>query len=78
MGNCPCRWMRHKLANGMKARKRAGKTTTLFSSLNGILEYIMVLPEVKYCGTKLVPRSDLRVGILQGESPPILTSERVT
>ena len=33
------------------------------------MEYIMVLPEVKYVGIKIVPRSDFRVGI---------TSRRIT
>ena len=33
MGNYPCRWMNHKLANGMKMWKGYGNTTTLLFSL---------------------------------------------
>jgi hypothetical protein len=55
--------MSHKFANGMKMRKGIGNTTTLLFSLNGLKEYMMVLPEVKYTGGKPVPRSDLQAGI---------------
>jgi hypothetical protein len=68
MGNCPQRWMSHKLANGMKMWKGIGNTTTLFFSLNRLTECMMVLPEVKDSGA-IVPCSDLRVGT---------TSRRIT
>ena len=60
MGNCPWSRMSHKLANGMKMWKRIGNTTTLLFSLNGLTKYMMVLPEVKYAGIKIVPQSDFR------------------
>jgi len=56
------------LANGMKMWKGIGNTTTLLFSLNRLMEYMMVLPEVKDSGV-IVPRSDLRVGT---------TSRRIT
>jgi hypothetical protein len=31
-------------------------------SLNELKDYMMVIPEIKYAGDKLVPRSDFRVG----------------
>jgi hypothetical protein len=65
MGNCPQRRMSHKLANGMKMWKGIGNTTTLLFSLNKVMEYMMVLLEVKDSGV-IVPRSDLRVGTTSG------------
>jgi hypothetical protein len=44
--------MSHQLANGMKMWKGFGNTTTLLFSLNRHMEYMMVLPEVKYTGNK--------------------------
>jgi hypothetical protein len=61
--------MSHKLANGMKMWKGIGNTTTLLFSLNGLMEYMMILPAVKYSGITIVPRSDLQVGT---------TSRRIT
>jgi hypothetical protein len=53
--------MSHELANGMKKWKGIGNTTTLLFFLNRLMEYMMVLPEVKDSGV-IVPRSELRVG----------------
>ena len=53
--------MSHKLVNTMKMWKGIGNTTTLLFSLNVIKEYMVVVPEVKYSGIKIVPRSDLQV-----------------
>ena len=49
------------MANGMKKWKGIGNTTTLLLSLNRLIKYMMVLPEVKNTGVN-VPRSDIRVG----------------
>jgi len=48
MGNCPWRQISHKLANGLKMWKGIWNTTTLLFSLNGLMKYMMILPEVKY------------------------------
>ena len=36
LGNYPSRWMKHKLANGMKMLKGNGNTTKLLFSLKGL------------------------------------------
>jgi Exonuclease III len=56
------------LPNGMNMWKGIGNTVTLLFSLNRLMEYIMVLPEVKDSGV-IVQRSDLRVAT---------TSRRIT
>jgi hypothetical protein len=50
--------MSHKLANGMRIFKGIGITTTLLFSLNRLMEYMMVLPEVKDSRV-IVPHLDL-------------------
>ena len=48
--------------NDIKMWKGIGNTTTLLFSLLGLMEYMMVLPEVKYSEMKIVPQSDHCVG----------------
>ena len=53
----------------MKMWKEFGNTITLLIFLNGPVKYIMLLPEVKYAGIKIVPRLEFRVNT---------TSRRIT
>ena len=66
--------MNHKLANGMKMWKGIWNTTTLLFSLNGLKEYMIFLPRVKYFGIKIVPRSDLRARTAPGRT----TSKKIS
>ena len=51
--------MSQKLANVIKMWKGIGNSTTLLFSLNGLKKYMMILPEVKYAGSKLVQETNL-------------------